>query len=132
MNVTSALLLVGQVDCGPNWRLTAEDYTHRQEATICVTTHVATISTDRKHWPYKRSTPRVEVRAHFLVYVGDCADAEDLYRRLFDQAVVPTLVHEGRELFRIRPTGWAPFHPHHRDGMLRWGAVEHDQKYGLA
>lgn len=28
--------------------------------------------------------------------------------------------HEMREFLRIAPTYWAPFHPHHTDGIRRW------------
>lgn len=137
MNVKTALQLIELIDCGPGWRLEAEDHTHRYQDVIKVTVHVNAIATEREHWAtecdgYCNADETLDVRASFHVFVGRCNNDVDLYRCVFDNAVVPVLLHEAREMFRIKPTGWAPFHPHRRDGMERWGEPERDQAYGLA
>lgn len=133
MDVKTALALIGQIGCGPTLCLEAEDYTNRHEGAIKLTTIVKTVGSEREdaERDYEGSEP-IDVRADFVIIVTDCNDDVELYRRVLTEAVIPTLVHEIREFFRIRPTQWAPFHPHKQGGVERWGEPEIDRKYGRA
>jgi hypothetical protein len=132
MNIDTALALCEQIECGPTLCIEAEDYTRRHEGALRVTTIVSTVGSERETFGRYDEAEPIDVRAAFVIVVDDCNDATELYRRVLTEAVIPTLVHEVREFFRIKPTGWAPFHPHKRDGVSRWGQPEVDRKYGVA
>lgn len=132
MNVDTALRLIEQIDCGPNLCVEAEDYTRRHEGAIRLTTIVTTVGSEREQFGNYKDAEPIDVRAQFVIIVTDCADDLELYRRVLTEALIPTLTHEIREFFRIKPTGWAPFHPHKIDGVDRWGEPEVDRKYGTA
>ncbi len=67
--------------------------------------------------------------AAFPILAGKCHDAEALYRQVIEQCFKVDQ-HEGREAFRVKPNYWAPFHPHHPDGMDRWGDPQADLFFG--
>jgi hypothetical protein len=72
---------------------------------------------------------QIMARASFPIQIHDC-DAEALFRKVLE-ALLVIEVHEAREIFRVQPTGWAPFHPHQVDGMRRWGNPHADLSFGL-
>ena len=51
--------------------------------------------------------------------VHEMHDAMDLYYGI-SQVIQKINDHEMREALRIKPTYWAPFHPHQIDGIRRW------------
>lgn len=123
----TAIELVSQIVYRPGWTFEASDYTNRFEAAICVKVTYPAPETARSNWPaYEK---RIVARASFPLQVANC-DTTDLYRKIMDMLIVIE-VHEAREIFRIQPTGWAPFHPHKLDGMERWGQPHADLAFGL-
>lgn len=68
--------------------------------------------------------------AAFTILAGQCRDEVALYRELLLRCFKVDQ-HEGREAFRVLPTYWSPFHPHHVDGMERWGDPQGDLSFGL-
>lgn len=129
MECSSALRLIEQVIFMPGWRLEAEDHTKRFEDAILLTIHYPARSTARAD--AEAGYPEeIVTYARFVVLAGDCDSDEDLWRVLMEKILL-VLEHEAREYFRIKPTSWAPFHPHRRDGMRRWGNPATDLGFGL-
>lgn len=130
MHIDTALTLIEGLCAGPFITLEAVDHTKRFEDGICVTTIAHTVDTSRGQrelgWPN-----RIDARANFCLQIGRCYDAYDLYNLVMRRAIVPTIIHEQRELFRVLATDHAPFHPHRQDGMDRWGEPDADLGYGL-
>ncbi len=137
MRVDSAVLLVNNLIYKPGWTLTATDYTHRFESTICVKVEYPAPNSDRDNAKRGYEDDVLPTaRAGFPIVVADCDDAS-LYRKIID-VILEIEAHEAREFLRVMPTYWAPFHPHNVDGMRRWNAtngidysVMPDLRFGL-
>jgi len=143
MNIETACDLLGQLvykpgivcrDCkqevaGP-WRFTGEDHSNRFEGAL-------RLKIDYPAWQTNREVARtgygevISTYAAEPLLIGSIEDPIHLYRAVLAN-VAKIDSHEAREMFRVLPTHWAPFHPHHEDGMRRWGDVEGDLKFGIA
>lgn len=130
MLIESAIEILRNVIVRPGYRFDFEPAEHRHEGTVLVHSWIDTVDTGRTNgmhgWPEK-----VEARQDFYLPVGDCVDAVELLRR-FLHLILRIEEHEWREFLRLKPSGWAPFHPHQIDGMERWGSMNTDLTYGLA
>lgn len=119
METASAIELVDGVIYKPGWTFTARDHTKRFESTVVVRVDYPARNSNRDQvdagYPQEIAT-----YAEFPLVVEDCTD-EDLYAKLLE-AIMSIEEHEAREFLRVRPTGWAPFHPHRATGMRRWAA----------
>src|SRR6266496_2242118 len=94
MRVDTAVKLVNDLVFRPGWKITAEDYSHRHEGTICVSFEYDTRN-----------------------FVGDDMDtAEELYFALLKR-IERINSHEDREALRVASTKWSPFYPHKVDGQ---------------
>lgn len=138
MQVETALELIPMFDFGPQLRLEAVDHTHRYESAVKVTTHYDTVSTDREVWKMVQESGeylpehQITARADHVILVGECNDIVDLMLKVIVECLGPMFLHEIRELARVKPTGWAPLHPHRPSGMERWGDKAGDLAYGVA
>ncbi|SEB60478.1 hypothetical protein [Streptomyces melanosporofaciens] len=119
METASAIELVNDVIYKSGWTFTACDHTKRFESTIVVRVDYPARNSNRDQaaagYPQEITT-----YAEFPLVVKDRTD-EDLYAALLE-IVMSIEEHEAREFLRVRPTGWAPFHPHRATGMRRWAA----------
>ena len=129
MLAATAIELIGTVCYRPGWTFEASDYTNRFESAICVKVTYPAPETGRDNWALGYPE-QIQARAAFPIQIHDCADAGALFRKVFD-LIVEIEIHEAREIFRVKPTGWAPFHPHQVDGMNRWGNPKGDLAFGL-
>lgn len=132
MRVETAIALINDVIYRPGWQITATDARHRFEDAVRVEIHYPAQETSREEalapeGPYRNGN---RPYAAFYIQVDGCDDIA-LYRRLLDR-ILEIEQHEAREYLRVRPTGWAPFHPHQADGMRRWGDPERDLMFGAA
>lgn len=129
MECESAVILVEQIILEPGWSITAEDHTKRFEGTIKIRVDYPARNTNRDQ-AESNFPERICTYATFTIVAHDCHDDIDLYR-----AVIGILLrikeHEIREYFRVRPTNWAPFHPHRVDSMRRWGSMDYDLNFGI-
>jgi hypothetical protein len=118
MDVTTAIRLVENLVFFPGWELTATDHSDRFEDTICVQVTYPSYETNR---PEAERGYDVANRpyARFPIVVRDLDDV-GLYRAISRILVEDIWSHEVREALRVKPTFWAPFHPHQIDGMRRW------------
>lgn len=123
----TAIELISTICYRPGWLLEATDYSNRFEAAICLKVTYPAPETGRDNWP--EYTQMIQARASFPIQIHDC-DAQTLFRKVLD-VLLEIEVHEAREIFRVHPTGWAPFHPHQVDGMQRWGNAHRDLAFGL-
>lgn len=129
MRVDSAIHLIENVMYKPGWNFTAEDHTNRYEGAVKLRIDYEAQDTSRDD-AFEGYPHHIKTYASFPLIVADCDDTM-LWRRMVESiALIDS--HEAREFFRVRPTGWAPFHPHQIDGMKRWGKMEHDIQFGLA
>lgn len=119
METASAIELIRRVIYKPGWKFTARDHTKRFEGTIVVRVDYPARNSNRDQ--AEAGYPQeIITYAEFPLVVKDCAD-DDLYAALL-RAITSIEEHESREFLRVRPTNWAPFHPHRVDGMRRWAA----------
>lgn len=130
MFVQTAIDLIDQTVYKPGWTFEATDHTKRYEGTVCVKVTYPAQMSEREEAPAGYPTP-ITPYAEFPIVVADVDEPTDLYRRLLD-VILAIEEHEAREFLRIRPTFWAPFHPHTVDGMRRWGYPGQDLHFGLA
>lgn len=124
----TAIELINTVTYRPGWTLKAEDHTKRFADSVCVRVTYLAPETGRNNWP--EYTETIQARASFAIQVHDCNDPVSLYRKVLD-GLLSIEIHEARELFRVQPIGWAPFHPHTTDGMDVWGDPHGDLLFGL-
>lgn len=130
MQVSSALALINDVICYKDkWVFTAKDDTQRYEGTIQVRIDYPAIMSERENQKKGKQVP-IMTYATFRIMVVDCEDDIALYRELM-RHIMAIEEHEAREFLRIKPTFWAPFHPHKVDGMKRWGKADHDVQFGV-
>lgn len=123
MNVNSAIALVDNIVTEPGWTFEATDYSHKFENSICVKVVYVTRNANRDQ-AEKGYAQEVTGEAKFAIMLDECPDDIALYYKIITKACLCIKEHEVREFFRIKPTMWAPFHPHRADGMQRWGTVE--------
>lgn len=130
MLVSSAVTIINEsVIFFPGWKIRAEDFTTRHEGCICL--HIEGTSWETNRPEAMAGYPTVNhPRVTVLLQVGNIADDLELHRAVLGK-LIDFMVHEAREAYRIKPTGWAPFHPHKIDGMNRWGEVDKDLTYGF-
>ncbi|MDN3059364.1 hypothetical protein PH213_33490 [Streptomyces sp. SRF1] len=129
METKSAVQLINQLSYKPGWEITAEDYTKRFEGTVEVTFVFPAYHSERHLAEQGYPSHTDGSYAKFAIMVSDCDDIK-LYRRVLEK-IIEIETHEAREFLRVRPTYWAPFHPHRVDGMKRWGKVANDYTYGI-
>jgi hypothetical protein len=131
MEVDTALAIINeQLVFAPGWKISAEPFTHRFESGIKVCVTYPACATERKEAP--AGYPRlIEARADFVI-VLHCDREETLLRQLLEEVIMPIQCHEAREMLRLKPSFWAPFHPHRNGGMERWGDKQSDVMFGLA
>ncbi|WP_158857438.1 hypothetical protein [Streptomyces sp. NRRL B-1347] len=119
METASAIKLIDDVLYKPGWEFVARDHSHRYEGTIVVRVYYPARNSNRDQ-AGKGYPNRITACPDFPLVVKDYTD-EDLYAALL-RMIVQIEEHEAREFLRVRPTGWAPFHPHRVTGMRRWAA----------
>lgn len=142
MRVASAIELIGQLVYKPGWQFQAEDHTSRYENSICLTIRYPAVNSDRAEacqgFP-NGIRPDGLARASFCIMLGNDSDLQ-LYRKVSD-CIMEIEYHEMREFLRVKPTFWAPFHPHNLEGIERWAAATdqtfanalmYDKHFGLA
>lgn len=118
MDVNTAIELVGQLAYFPGWEFEASDHCKRFEGSITVKVTYPSFETNR---PEAKEGYPVENRpyATFPLMVHEMSNATDLYYAI-GQVIMKIYDHEMREALRVKPTYWAPFHPHQIDGIRRW------------
>ena len=140
MDVSEACALVNGLTTYPGWSLTAENYTHRYEATLKLTVDInGGRNSDESDAPdYPTAIVPDGPRAAFAIYVGDIVHRNELTARVLE-TLVEVFSHEVREFTRYESGGrWvAPFHPHRHDGIVAWSErtgrpVSSDYHYGTA
>lgn len=139
MKVDSALELVNSLVFFPGWEVSAEDHTRRFEGSIKVRIDYPSHETAREQAKEGYPEP-IFTYATFPVIVETCVDGMMLYRKILN-AILKIYAHEAREALRVKPTLWAPFHPHQIDGMKNWrntevmcddGIMLEDMQFGIA
>lgn len=113
----------------PGWKIYAEDFTSRHEGCVCLYIEAPSVETNRPEAMEGycvRNTPR----ATTMLQVADLADDVALHRAVIEK-LIEFWTHEARECYRVKPSYWAPFHPHQIDGMKRWGTPDKDITYGF-
>lgn len=132
MEAQSAVALLNNLVLKPGWSVVAEDYCRRHEGCVKVDVTYPAYRSERELAPDYFELVPDGAKAAFVVAVGDINDDCELYRRLLHILVLEIEMHEWREFLRVRPTMWAPFHPHRLDGQNRWGTPEKDRIWGVA
>lgn len=130
MDIQSAIDLVNELTIMPGWELEATDHSKRFEGAICLKVTYPSYETSREM--AKEGYPEANrPYASFPIVVRDL-DNVGLYRAIV-AVIMEIYEHEVREFLRIKPTLWAPFHPHQIDGMRRWdqGSKEYDASVHL-
>lgn len=125
MRIATAIALIDNVVYKPGYGFTAHDHTRRFEGTVKVRLSYAAPETGRAN-AADGYPETIKTYAEFTIAVGDLEGTDaalGLYRRLLD-AVLEVEAHEAREAFRVRPSLWAPFHPHQLDGIEAWRTTE--------
>lgn len=100
----------------PGWTFDASEHKERFENAIRVRIEFDTLDTSAVTDAGFDSSFRLHVT--FTLMVGKMDDV-GLYRAVLG-VILRVEEHEAREFLRIRPTHWAPFHPHQDDGIERW------------
>lgn len=130
MEVCTAVALINNLVYKPGWEISAESHEKRFQGCIKVKLVCPTFQSERNDAP-EYGTP-VNAPAQFALIVDNMTTDEELYREVI-KIIMKFEEHEAREFLRIKPTMWAPFHPHRADGMTRWNpdTVFEDLKYGI-
>jgi hypothetical protein len=131
VNVDTAIALIGHLVYKPGWRFEPEDNRQRFENSIKVTIWYTATDSGRDHardgYPDAESdgTPTIrpggQARMSTVIML-DGLDNVSLYGELMS-VILEIEEHEAREFLRVKPSYWAPFHPHQTDGMCRLAAV---------
>lgn len=142
MYIDTAKALIGNLIYKPGWEFICEDGTSRFEGAVVLTIwypcpdsnrdnarlgypDVEPCATVKNGKEIEAGTPTIRpdgrARASFTLMIGD-AD-QDTLNYMVANAIMEIEEHEMREFLRTSPTYWAPFHPHHTDGMERWAKV---------
>jgi hypothetical protein len=127
----------------PGWKFTARDHRNRFQDSIILRIDYPAQNSNRDQVtgenaenPYPES---IMTYAEFPMIIADGCTTDDLFGYVGD-CIMKIQEHEMREFLRIKGTGWAPFHPHHTDGMIRWESRHHnatpammsDLQFGIA
>lgn len=128
MERKSACKLITELTYKPGWEIKAVP-NNRFEGAVTIKVTYPAARSERCFWPHYEELIPGGGKVDKTVLVRDCSD-EDLYREVLD-FLVDIEAHEAREFLRIKPTGWAPFHPHRFDGIKRHGTEDDDLKFGL-
>ncbi len=131
MRVDTACTIINeQLVFAPGWKIEAEAFTHRFEAALRIKVEYPACATEREEAAsgYPRT---IQTGGAWVLYLH-CDSPETLLRELLQQIILPIYEHEAREMLRLKPTFWAPFHPHRTEGMERWGNPHQDVLFGLA
>lgn len=123
---------------GAEWRVRAKPF-DRFEDSILLEIDYPVIDSSRNHWDVPEggeqddgaTKEKFYVTTKWVIQAGCCSDDTDLYREFLAKVAIIDS-HEAREALRIRPSLWAPFHPHRTGGMERWGDPQGDIMFGLA
>lgn len=129
MEVTTAVELVNSLVYKPGWTIAATDHTNRFEGAIVLRIDYPADNTNRDQAP-DGYAERINTYAQEPIIVIDCPDETALFKRVIEK-IIAIETHEAREYFRVKPTFWAPFHPHRTEGMARWGNPADDLKFGI-
>ena len=142
MYIDTAKALIDGMIYKPGWEFICEDGTSRFENAIVVTVRYPCPDSNRENarlgYPdtepadvikagkdIPAGTPTIRpdgrARASFTLMIGDVDDI-GLYH-LISCVIMKIEEHEMREFLRTSGTFWAPFHPHHADGMKSWAKV---------
>lgn len=130
MHVDTALTIINEsLVYPPGYTVTATDHTSRFEDTVCVHVSIDAKRSERELAPegYPEDVPG-GARSSFPIAVGDIEDGDGALAALTYRvitALVTATTHEIREFVRVKPTYWAPFHPHRLDGIKRWSKAQH-------
>lgn len=128
MRTDSAITLVQNVIYRPEWEFECYEHGNFEGAiSVKITYPANNFNRENAAGGYTES---FRPNATFTIMAGQCRDEVALYRQLIDRCFKVDQ-HEGREAFRVKPTFWAPFHPHHTDGMERWGDPQADLTFGI-
>lgn len=141
MEVTTAVELLNQIEFNRNgheWRIRAEAFDRFEDA-IILTIDYPIIDSSRHNYDVPIGGPQPDgsikesfyVSTRWVILAGCCTDELGLYREFLDKVAIIDS-HEAREALRVKPTKWAPFHPHRTGGMERWGDMQGDIQFGLA
>ena len=117
MLIETACSLVSNLIYKPGWRFECEDFSARFGDYITVKIIYPAVNYNRDQAPEYKD--HIEIYATWPLLVSDTDDAKVIYARILD-FVLLIEEHEAREALRVRPTMWAPFHPHHLAGMQSW------------
>jgi|SRR5271166_2505034 len=123
MLIETAIQLIGNIVYKPGWRIEARDNSKRFQDSICITITYPATNSDRSEAAagFPSPIPPDGARASFCISVAALDDVR-LYAGLV-QVIMHIEEHEAREFLRIKPTYWAPFHPHNTDGIAAWATV---------
>lgn len=130
MNPDSACKLINEsLFYRPGWTFEAVKHTQRFENAIRVRIEFDTVDTSE---PTADNTYETPFRLHvsFTLMVGRMDDV-GLYKALLG-VILRVEEHEAREFLKVKPTQWAPFHPHTEDGIKRWHETAMLPDYAIA
>lgn len=141
MRIQTAQELVANLVYKPEWQFNIRE-NKRFENTVNVDIVYPAVNSDREDAAagFPNPIPPMGARASFVLALDSINSDVDLYSALC-VFIMQIEEHEMREFLRIEPTFWAPFHPHHTDGIERWAKVTHqkveyvrqmDMTFGLA
>lgn len=121
MEVETALTLVNEsLIFLPNWEVVAEDHSDRFGEAVCVKFNITDARrSEREFAPDYCEFVSTGARAKFPIFVGNIYEPAELLGRVLD-AALDNFAHEAREVLRLKPTNWAPFHPHRDNGIHKW------------
>jgi hypothetical protein len=129
MEIRTAIELIGEMVYFPGWEFAATDHSRRFEGSIAVKVTYPSVETNRVE-AYAGYSVVNKPYATFPIMVHGMR-AEDLYYAL-SIVLMKINEHEMREALRIKPSYWAPFHPHHIDGIRRWNkSRKHSKQWEL-
>jgi hypothetical protein len=132
---TACNIINDQLVFRPGWTITAMECWERFEGAITVKVEYPAFNTDRDQvMGDNAANPYPEAfvaHASFHLLVHEMEDIVTLFKAIIRNITLEIHCHEDREYLRVKSTGWAPLHPHHIDGMRRWGNVDSDLKFGL-
>lgn len=133
MEIDTALTIINdQIIYVPGWEFQAEAFTNRFESAVKVEVEYPAFATERKEVQANGAYTRpITTGGKFPLYLV-CDSEITLLRQMLEQIILPIHCHEARESLRLKPTFWAPFHPHKTGGMERWGTPHDDLMFGLA
>lgn len=129
MEVESAMALINDLTYFPGWEFEVSDHCKRFEGSVTVKVTYPSFETNRKEASEGFPVENHPYATFPLMVHG--MTAEDLYYAM-GHILMSIYEHEMREALRVKPTFWAPFHPHRIDGIKRWTkARKHAKKWRM-